>query len=430
MPPVPLDPPYDDTIWHFTVTTSPSRRSSDGVRLQVFHKESELFEALGSSGAPPLQTNISPQRSDQNANEPRRAKRLPLDLSRGTQEGSSLFYSLPPLAQAALTELPFPAGHIRRIKVSTGATALDDLPWELLTDGAGTPFCLRDELRVVRSVPVRIKPPALTVRPPIKVLLVLTNPKDERLLNPFAEVEAIAPRLRQPPFQLELLEEPTLQALTDRLQQYSPHILHYVGHSGVSSGEGNLILHNSGGGSEWLCASDVARLLPIHTRLLCLSTCFTAPNYDPSGLPRFANAPASVGLPTTVVNRFGVSSSGASVQAFWAAFYEAFAQTLGDVNEAIHVGRKAARASESNVADWASFSLVVRDESGAGLRIGTADTDYEQLGAQIRAQFASKFANQVADEVLQLGSDADEQLKSELTKEINSVTSFVREIKA
>src|SRR5262245_9982813 len=158
-------------------------------------------------------------------------------------------------------------------------------------------------VRFLRLVPTLYTSPPLSIVPPIKVLVVVTNPKDERLLRSDVEIQILTQELsKMPQYQLECLMEPKLGALTAALER-SPHIVHYVGHSGINGTAGNLILHDVYEGTHWLSAEQIALLLPSSVRLLCLSTCVTNTNYQTGGLVKFAHAPAGLNLPTTIVNQ-------------------------------------------------------------------------------------------------------------------------------
>jgi hypothetical protein len=416
---------YQDTILHF----SPARsRKLPGTLadLRVYDREAAVYEESGRG--PPHAVVSVPQyllKAEPGMN--RRGSQQPMAALQARQAGDALFAILPRDVQDLLWLPPAP-GPARRIKISAAGTVIDELPWETLTDGAGRPLALSPGVHLVRTVPVRVAPPPLSVSGPARVLLVVTNPRDEKLLDSGREIDAVCERLGPPHYELRILEEPTVQALAAELQKFSPHIVHYVGHSGVNGGEGNLILHGRDGGTEWLCATELSLMLPLTVRLLCLGTCFTAPNYDPTGLPRFADAPASQALPTSVVNRWGVSSDGGSVRAFWRSFYDTLAETGGSATEAVHAGRRCAYQKAPS-ADWASFSLVARDDSAAGLLMSAQEPADQDLGDQIRAQFASKFANQMAHQVLKLGDAAGADLRQALDRVTTEANAFISKVK-
>jgi hypothetical protein len=299
-----------------------------------------------------------------------------------------------------------------RLKISSNSPAIDDLPWEWLGDDpTGPPLALRPGIRLARSVPVMLPVPPLSLRPPFRVLLVITNPYDEKTINASQEIEAIRPALSRDPYKLEILWEATWEALSQALRaEPQPAIVHYVGHAGIDRGEGNLILQDSSGRSHWIAGSELAQGLPVTVALMCLSTCFTAPNYQISGLSRLAHMPASYRLPTCVVNKLPVTQAG--VQRFWEVFYGELAQH-GNAVEAHAQAQRAVAADAGAPADWGSFCLVIRDQSGQVMRITTrGPLPTKRNEQEIVARVTAQMANDSAAKSLALGD-----LTSDLTWE-------------
>lgn len=213
-----------------------------------------------------------------------------------------------------------------------------------------------------------------------------------------------------------MIEEPTLQATQDGFR-WGPHVVHYIGHAGLNNGQGNLILHDENRLTVWLPPAQAADMLPLTTRLLCLSTCVTRPNYQIRGLTRMAQAPVEVELPTTVATQFQLDYPAA--RALWTAFYRLLL-TGGDAGEAAHAARAEVARQTPRYSDWASLTLVVRDGTARPFRIPSGSRhvpkeapgeDVEQLALEIRAQFAARLANDLADRLAALGEGAPEDLK-------------------
>src|SRR5664280_1483978 len=230
--------------------------------------------------------------------------------------GLQMWSSLPENVRAAILG---PAGDApRRVAVLRSGTGMDDVPWEWLTAGPETPIATMDRVRFVRLVPTLRAVPPLTVVPPVRVLVVITDAVGGPLFQPKAEIGVIAAGLERPEYDLRVLEEPRLDTLLEALA-WSPHIVHYVGHGGISGSTGNLLLHDSHDGTRWVPAMEFARLLPASVRLVCLSTCVSTGNYEIGGLVRLAHCPPEFPLPTTIVNQYAVTDLAAS--AFWREFY-------------------------------------------------------------------------------------------------------------
>jgi hypothetical protein len=171
-------------------------------------------------------------------------------------------------------------------------------------------------------------------------------------------------------------------------------VVHYVGHGATSSGQGCLVLHDANH-TCWLAAPELAAMLPVSVRLLCLSTCFTAENHDLRALPRLAHAPADLKLPSMVVNQLPLERDSApTVRQFWEAFYRALSEAGGDVSSAF-AGAHAAILSRS---DWPSFSLVLRDGTGWSLRIAQGAPAPDLAQAEFEALYSTSIANYVAQQ--------------------------------
>jgi hypothetical protein len=386
-------PDYADRLWDF----QPFFAFPSIFRLREFRSEEELFDARG------------PVRRDEGSRfeipgmtrRPGSPTRLP--FPEAVERGSRLWSALPD----ALRRGPGPS--LDRIKISTTAERIVDLPWECLSRD-GLPLALDPNVRLVRSVPVRYSVPPLTVVPPIRVLIAVTNPKDERLLQADWETHTVAPE-NLPGYEVQHSQEPTPGALRRHLASFQPHVVHYIGHSACEAGQGHLILHDDRQYSYWLGAAELAALLPATVRLLCLSTCFSARNYDLRGLIHLAHAASDVALPSVVTNVLPLeASSQPTIRAFWNAFYSVLMEDCGDMTSAVHEGRRAAAAADAAFADWASFALVIRDVTGWGLRIQHAAQDLKRKEAELEALFASRLANNLSYQSATLPPEAQKTL--------------------
>ncbi|MBN2549269.1 MAG: CHAT domain-containing protein [Anaerolineales bacterium] len=416
---------YIDLLWDFTLKGSgrgdPGMKDAQApARLQVFNSEQEMFERRGKR-EPYLV--VLPMDWARHAAKMRsklgEGSSLPPDLL--LQGGYLLWQALPPEARQPLEQAV--SDQPVRLKISSNSPTIDDLPWEWLNDGSRPPFALLEEVRLSRSVPIRLAMPPMSIQPPIRVLVVLTNPRDQSLLDPVRELKAIRSRLSRRPYKVRLLDEPSFSALAEALQE-GPHIVHYIGHAGVDRGQGNLILHSASDVTQWISAPELSKLLPPTVRLLCLSTCFTAPNYQILGLPRLAHATANYRLPTVVTNRYPVQEAG--VRLFWRAFYAGLVQQDGNVNEGFHLGQSAVAGDPDTQADWGSYSLVIRDQTGEALRLERAtEKSPDQYTAQIQAQFATQLANDLAQQLRAYGDSAPENLQKLFEEEADAAASLL-----
>ncbi|HKQ79630.1 MAG TPA: CHAT domain-containing protein [Blastocatellia bacterium] len=417
---------YKDVLWRFV----PDELREEKVNLSVFPNEASYYEAsdkdrgeqvikvrlplLELIGGKDYQTKLSQHR---------------ITASEALAAGRKLWGALPEMITAPIREHSLDDPPLR-IKISSPAMRVMDLPWEWLADEQGKQVALSPNLRLVRSVPLRFPIPHLTVRLPVRVLIVLTNPKDERLLDPVREVDAIKQSLRPPAYEMQICPEPSFKKLREMLHDFLPHALHYIGHAGLDNGEGNIILHEEGDRNYWLCSAELLKVLPSSVRLICLSACFTAPNYQILGLSHLAHSPREVNLPTMVTNQYFLEER--SIRTFWTEFYSTLITAGGNVNEALHSARRlAAEQCDPAFADWASFSLVLRDLTGEALRIVTEhEEDLESIQAnELQAQFAASLANELAQQAQVKGAATPEGIRERLEVETKRAADRLKSVK-
>jgi hypothetical protein len=303
------------------------------------------------------------------------------------------------------------------LKISGDVKEVGYLPWECLPLPPGA--------FVARSVPVPYPVPPLVVSLPIRVLFIVTNPKDERLLRMSDELNAIRVNAVGD-YTTDVAWEPTLAGVRATLDRLQPHIVHYVGHGATSAGQGYLVLHDQEQHTFWLSARDLATLLPSTVRLMCLSTCFTAENYDIRGLPLFAQAPADVTIPTMVVNRLPLDmQSEPTIRLFWTTFYSELKAGRGDAASAFRAAQSAIHGSR----DWPSFSLVLRDGPGWALAIeaGIATTPELKM-AEFDARYSTNIANYLTQQTGGSSSEVRNVLRAHSRQEAqraeDALTSF------
>lgn len=393
---------YREVLW--VLTTQEDDRETCLIRS--FSDEAALFEtteAQQSDGAFTVNLPLSKLVGTRDSKTRWTQSPVPQDVA--IDSGRKLYHALPHELVSIFDDPPADPRPLR-LKIYSPQSRITDLPWEWLTDKTGNPIALRPDVRLVRSVPLRFEIPHLTITRPVKVVVVLTNPKDERLLDAGRELLATTQRLVMPDYEMKICPEPTVEVFKGLLHSFLPHVVHYIGHAGINNGEGNIILHDSNNRTYWMPAAFLSRILPSTVRLICLSTCVTAPNHQLLGLPHLAHASSDLNLPTVVSNRYPLGEQSAT--AFWETFYTTLIDEQGNVNEAIHHARLQAHFAQPALADWASFSLILRDRTGRALKIVQAErNELEVIQAhELQAQYAARLANDLAQQVRVYGDYA------------------------
>ena len=393
------------------------------VVLRVYHSEEDYFNAKREP-APEYKVELPHPFKETALMDPGGWRKKPRAMGPSQELGQRMWENLPETVRnEALAGSP---NKPQRVAILSTATGIDDVPWEWLNDPSGLRIAATDSVRFVRLSPSLYATPPLTVVQPVRVLIVLTNPKDERLLRGDIEVDTVSRGLmNNPDYEIKQLLEPRLDALKRELE-WSPNIIHYIGHAGISRTKGNLILHDEHDGTHWLSANQISRYIPSSVRLLCLSTCVTAENYQIGGLSKFAHCPSEVSLPTTIVNQYALEQAEAAT--FWSRFYPAMIRHEGNVVEAFHKARMAVHDANPDSCGWASFSLVVRDGIGHPLRISGKAEHKGRVDAEIKAQWATRLANNLATRMPSLGDDAADHFEKSIADETARVEDLEREI--
>lgn len=144
------------------------------------------------------------------------------------------------------------------------------LPWELLADEEGHVFSLGISLRRRLPKTQRVQQP--TFAPPVRILMVVARPKEAGFIDPRESPQALLDatetlRAGDDSVVVEFLYPPTLEALTDRLNdsnQPAVHVLHFDGH-GIyrqNTGLGYLAFEDSSGDLDLVDGAGWARFSP------------------------------------------------------------------------------------------------------------------------------------------------------------------------
>lgn len=396
----------------------------DLVDLRVLHSEQEYFDAKRVA-APQYKVTLPRPFRETALVDDTGWRHRPRPAWAAKDLGARMWRNLPDsIRNSILNGTP---SSPQRVAVLSTRCGMDDIPWEWVTDGE-QPIAAMDSVRFIRLVPARYASPLLKVSLPIRVLIVVTNPKEDRLLLPEVEIDVITQGLREnAAYKFDVLMEPRFEKLKECLENFSPNILHYVGHSGVSGSMGNLILHDEGTGTRWISPAELSRVLPASVRLLCLSTCVTRENYHVGGLSKFAHATPETQLPTTITNQYALHESNARL--FWQRFYPALVEFNGNSVEALHSARLALFAQHEDSWCWASFSIVVRDGSGHSLQIADSiPKSEEQYSKELQAQWSARLANNLATRMLSLSEDVQKHWQPTLDDEVARTESLENEL--
>ena len=246
---------------------------------------------------------------------------------------------------------------------------LADLPWEYLYNASLNRFLvLSVKTPLIRflEIPERIRP--LAVKPPLRVLVMISSPTDYDSLDVEREwsslKNALADLEQRGVLMLERMTDATLASLQKHLQTNTYHILHFVGHGGFDerTQDGVLIFEDNAERGRRVSAQDLGTLLHDHgsLRLVLLNACEGARTSRTDPFAGVAPSLVQQGVPAVIAMQFEISDEAANV--FAAGFYQALAMGM-PVDAALSEVRKTIFAN--NIAtEWGTPVLYMRAPDG------------------------------------------------------------------
>jgi CHAT domain len=248
---------------------------------------------------------------------------------------------------------------------------LAELPWEFLYDRSRNRFvCLADRTPLVRFLEVPDPPRPLRVSPPLRVLVMISSPRDASFAEldveqEWAKLHGVLSELEQAGLvQLERLETASLAALRQRLRRDDWHVLHFIGHGGFDTHakDGVLVLEDQAGGSRLVTAQALG--VPLHNhdalRLVVLNACEGARSDPTDPFAGTAQTLIQQGIPAVVAMQFEITDRAAI--AFTSELYAAVADGY-PLDAALSQARQAIYTDVSEI-EWATPVLYLRAPDG------------------------------------------------------------------
>lgn len=245
---------------------------------------------------------------------------------------------------------------------------LADLPWEYLYNSTLSCFFVRSAATpLVRypDLPRIIEP--LTVKPPLRILVVISCPRDLPLLDAEGEWQKLREALRDLEQRglvvLERLEEATREALQQRLRRGEYHIFHFIGHGyfDEQAHDGMLLLEDDQGRSRPVGGQYLGTLLHDERtlRLAILNACEGGRTSPSDPFAGTAQSLVQQGIPAVIAMQFEIADKAAIILAH--QFYAALADGY-PVDAALGEARKAF-GREDDV-EWGTPVLYMRSPDG------------------------------------------------------------------
>jgi len=246
--------------------------------------------------------------------------------------------------------------------------ALANIPWEYLYDAEYGFVSLSPETALVRYTEMEAPVSPLPVRPPLRILAMISAPSDVPELQSEAEwgklTGALDDLVSRGLIEVDRLESGNLTALQRPLRLREYHVLHFIGHGGYDTDaqDGALALEGADGTTRLVTGRDLGTMIRGHRslRLVVLNACEGARCAEDDPFGGVAQALVRQSIPAVIAMQFEISDPAALT--FSQSFYQAIADGL-PVDVAMVEARRTMFA-EGNEVEWATPVLYLRAPDG------------------------------------------------------------------
>jgi WD40 repeat protein len=252
-----------------------------------------------------------------------------------------------------------------KVLVQTNDPVLAGLPWEAMYDDSNGSYVSR-RTHLIRQLDVPAAAAPLAVKPPLRILGVVSSPVELRKLDVQREktnLEEVLTSLAHDRKAEVVWAPSTWKDLQHTLSGGQWHAVHYIGHGGFDQKKdrGVLALTDKDGHMHLVAALELVDLLRqarTTPRLVVLNSCSGAA----SGVDLFSGTAAALirgGAAAVVAMQYEISDQ-AAVE-FSRGFYDAIANGLG-VDAAVSAGRVAIMGWRAGTLEWLSPVLYLRGD--------------------------------------------------------------------
>jgi hypothetical protein len=199
-----------------------------------------------------------------------------------------------------------------RIRLEIRPPELSSLPWEYCYDEIKRDYLAKDRLTpIVRYIDRMYTPDLLEAPRPLKILMVLASPKNLPALDASKELEIMQKAISSlgNEVQLEVVQGSTasISAVHDKIQDFQPHVLHFVGHGQFDGEKGAIFLVDEEGNNEaWYDYKLASTLRNSSVKLVVLNACQTAKSSDQRALVGVAPRLVTADIPAVIAMQFAV----------------------------------------------------------------------------------------------------------------------------
>nr|WP_274388274.1 CHAT domain-containing protein [Salsipaludibacter albus] len=249
------------------------------------------------------------------------------------------------------------------------APELAALPWEYLYDPVGArPLAISTQTPVVRYVDLGNPVRTLRVAPPLRILAVMSSPRNVEALDTTREFHDLKASLRDQVaagrVEVHGLHRATPSRLRDQLGTEAFHIVHFMGHGAFdeATGTGMVLLEDDDGDPHPISGHDLGLVLHDHDdlRMVVLNACEGGRGSETDPVGGVAQSMVHHDIPAVVGMQAEITDVAAT------SFSEAFYRHLGQ-GTPVDVAMSEARMKlllDGHGAEWGIPILYLRSQDG------------------------------------------------------------------
>ena len=257
---------------------------------------------------------------------------------------------------------------------------LVNIPWEYLYDPSQARFlALSVDTPIVRYMDISRQIPPLKVQAPLRVLVMISNPREYPQLDVEGEWkilnDALGNLVERMQVSITRLEQPNLLALQQQLRKEEYHVFHFIGHGTFSDfkEDGLLLLEDEQGAGAPVSGHYLGTLLHDEKslRLIFLNACEGARTSTSDPYAGTAQQLVRQGIPAVIAMQFEVGERTAMTLS--REFYRSLADNY-PVDAALVEARKAIYTQGQDI-EWGIPVLYMRSPDGQLFDVEPATDD-------------------------------------------------------
>ncbi|HIO92639.1 MAG TPA: CHAT domain-containing protein [Leucothrix mucor] len=246
---------------------------------------------------------------------------------------------------------------------------LINIPWEYLFDSHSDVFLtLSGDTSIVRYMELSIAVKQMQITPPLKILVISSNPKDYPPLNVKKELsklkQALMPLENKSRVYFKSIEHATLRKITKTINKHDFHIIHFIGHGDFNQRrkEGVLVIEDDDGNGLQVSSQRIATIFQSSdaSRLIVLNACEGGITSKENIFSGVAQSVVKKGVPAVLAMQYVITDRSAII--FSETLYGALSRG-SPIDTSLSMARLAIY-NQPNEIEFGTAALYMRAKSG------------------------------------------------------------------